>query len=353
MEKWQETLKQERPTMLKSRHIATELKLSMKISDVEYQADGGKATFYYTAEERVDFRLLIRQLADQFRVRIEMRQIGSRQEAGRLGGIGSCGRELCCSTWLTDFRSVSTNAARYQQLSINPQKLAGQCGKLKCCLNFELDSYMDALKGFPSTDTKLYTQKGKAVHFKSDIFKGLMWFSYLDDKNKIVALTVDRVHEIVALNKNDERPEELEDFADLITEMDVEPDFENVVGQDRLTRFDNKLKRNKRKPQQRTKSRNKGISVEGKAQGQNPSAENQSIGGGDKPAQRPKRNQKPRNKQGKGNNANAQAKQSKPKGNAPKAQNAEGKGAGNKRKRPNRNNRPKGQNPNNNTPKPE
>jgi cell fate regulator YaaT (PSP1 superfamily) len=358
MEKWQETLKQERPTMLKSRHIATELKLSMKISDVEYQADGGKATFYYTAEERVDFRLLIRQLADQFRVRIEMRQIGSRQEAGRLGGIGSCGRELCCSTWLTDFRSVSTNAARYQQLSINPQKLAGQCGKLKCCLNFELDSYMDALKGFPSTDTKLYTQKGKAVHFKSDIFKGLMWFSYLDDKNKIVALTVDRVHEIVALNKNDERPEELEDFADLITEMDVEPDFENVVGQDSLTRFDNKLKRNKRgrgkrKPQQRTKSRNKGNSGEGKPQRQNPSAEKQSKGGGDKPAQRPKRNQKPRNKQGKGNNANAQAKQSKPKGNAPKAQNAEGKGAGNKRKRPNRNNRPKGQKPNNNTPKPE
>lgn len=348
MEKWQESLKLEKPTMLKSRHIATELKLSMKISDVEYQADGGKATFYYTAEERVDFRMLIRQLADQFKVRIEMRQIGSRQEAGRLGGIGSCGRELCCSTWLTDFRSVSTNAARYQQLSINPQKLAGQCGKLKCCLNFELDSYMDALKGFPGTDTKLYTQKGKAVHFKSDIFKGLMWFMYLDDRNKIVALTTARVKEIIALNKEGDKPEELEDFADLITEMDTEPDFENVVGQDSLTRFDNKAKRNKRNNRNKRKSSGRSNNKGGKAkqaksgEAQNKNNEQQT---GDKPAQRPKRNNKSRNKQKQGNNKPKQQgdkpQNNKPRGNKPKAQGGEGKPKNNNRRRPNKGNKPK------------
>jgi cell fate regulator YaaT (PSP1 superfamily) len=260
IEKWQEALSLERPTMLKARHIATELKLNMKISDVEYQADGCKATFYYTADERVDFRELIRHLADQFKIRIEMRQIGSRQEAGRLGGIGSCGRELCCSTWLTDFRSVSTNAARYQQLSINPQKLAGQCGKLKCCLNFELDSYLDALKGFPSSDAKLLTVKGKAYCFKSDIFKGLMWYSYLGDSSKVVVLSTNRVHEIIEMNKRDEKPEELEDFADFTEEIEVEPEFGNVVGQDSLTRFDTKTKnrnRNKRRKKPSNQTQNK------------------------------------------------------------------------------------------------
>jgi len=264
VEKWQETMTLERPTMLKARHIATELKLNMKISDVEYQADGCKATFYYTADERVDFRELIRHLADQFKIRIEMRQIGSRQEAGRLGGIGSCGRELCCSTWLTDFRSVSTNAARYQQLSINPQKLAGQCGKLKCCLNFELDSYLDAIKGFPSSDIKLSTEKGKAYCFKSDIFKGLMWYSYLGESSKIIVLSIDRVHEIIALNKEGDKPEELEDFANFMEEVDVEPDFGNVVGQDSLTRFDTKNKgrkgkgKRKKKPQNRNQNQGSG-----------------------------------------------------------------------------------------------
>jgi len=261
IEKWQETLSLERPTMLKARHIATELKLNMKISDVEYQADGCKATFYYTADERVDFRELIRHLADQFKIRIEMRQIGSRQEAGRLGGIGSCGRELCCSTWLTDFRSVSTNAARYQQLSINPQKLAGQCGKLKCCLNFELDSYLDALKGFPSSDVKLRTIKGKAYCFKSDIFKGIMWYSYMGDNSKIVALSIDRVHEIIEMNKRDEQPEDLEEFADFTEEIEMEPEFGNVVGQDSLTRFDTKAKsrgKNKKRKKPQNRSQNKG-----------------------------------------------------------------------------------------------
>ncbi len=247
IEKWQLSLQQERPTMLKARHIANELKLQMKISDVEYQADGSKATFYYTAEARVDFRELIRHLAEQFKVRIEMRQIGSRQEAGRLGGIGSCGRELCCSTWLTDFRSVSTNAARYQQIAINPQKLAGQCGKLKCCLNYELDSYMDALKDFPSTEVKLQTEKGKAYCFKSDIFKGLMWFSYMGESSKMVVLTTSRVHEIIELNKKGEKPIDLEYFADFTEEIEQEPEFGNVVGQDSLTRFDVKNKRSKNK----------------------------------------------------------------------------------------------------------
>jgi cell fate regulator YaaT (PSP1 superfamily) len=253
IEKWQEAMNLERPTMLKARHIATELKLNMKISDVEYQADGCKATFYYTADERVDFRELIRHLADQFKVRVEMRQIGSRQEAGRLGGIGSCGRELCCSTWLTDFRSVSTNAARYQQLSINPQKLAGQCGKLKCCLNFELDSYLDAIKGFPSSEVKLLTEKGKAYCFKSDIFKGLMWYSYLGESAKVIVLEIARVHEIIDLNKQGEKPEELEDFANFMEEIEVEPEFGNVVGQDSLTRFDTKNKGRKGKGKRRKK----------------------------------------------------------------------------------------------------
>jgi cell fate regulator YaaT (PSP1 superfamily) len=247
IEKWQQAMKLEQPTMIKSRHIATELKLQMKISDVEYQADGTKATFYYTADTRIDFRELIRHFAEQFKVRIEMRQIGSRQEAGRLGGIGSCGRELCCSTWLTDFRSVSTNAARYQQIAINPQKLAGQCGKLKCCLNYELDSYKDALKDFPSMETKLATEKGKAYCFKADIFKGLMWFSYQGESSKMVVLPVARVHEIIELNKQGKKPEQLEDFADFVEEIESEPEFGNVVGQDSLTRFDSKNKSRKKR----------------------------------------------------------------------------------------------------------
>ena len=316
IEKWQETLTQERPTMLRARNIATELKLQMKISDVEYQADGTKSTFFYTADARVDFRELIRHLADQFKVRIEMRQIGSRQEAGRLGGIGSCGRELCCSTWLTDFRSVSTNAARYQQIAINPQKLAGQCGKLKCCLNYELDSYMDALKGFPSTEVKLLTEKGKAYCFKSDIFKELMWFSYLGESAKVVVLSIDRVKEIIALNKNDEKPEELEDFASYTEEIEVEPEFGNVVGQDSLTRFDTKNKRNRNK-------RKKKSGGQQKRNPQNKANENQKGN---------QQGQKPKGGQNKGQNQN------KNKQDSPK--NSEGQKSGNK-KRPSRNNRNK------------
>ena len=237
---WQDASKAEWDTMMKARELSRGYGLEMKISDVEYQGDKSKATFFYTAEGRVDFRELIRKLADSFKVRIEMRQIGMRQEASRLGGIGSCGRELCCSTWLTDFRSVSTSAARYQQLALNPTKLAGQCGKLKCCLNYELDQYLEAVKVFPSPNTKLKTRKGRAFHFKTDIFKRVMYFIYEDQMGTSpVPLDVERVHEIIEMNKNGETPDGLEDFQQVVLAVE-EPDYANVVGQDDLTRFDKK-----------------------------------------------------------------------------------------------------------------
>jgi cell fate regulator YaaT (PSP1 superfamily) len=249
IEKWQNSRCKEDETMLKARHIASDLGLSMKISDVEYQADGTKAVFYYTADERVDFRQLIRNLADFFKVKIEMRQIGVRQEAARLGGIGSCGRELCCSTWLTDFRSVSTASARYQQLSLNPQKLAGQCGKLKCCLNFELDQYVEALKEFPRTDIKLNTEKGRAFHVKTDVFKKQMWYLYENNSegagSGFIPIKPDRVHEIIKMNKAGKKPVDLKDFME--AEVVKEPDYTNVVGQDSLNRFEHVFKRKKKK----------------------------------------------------------------------------------------------------------
>jgi len=228
----------EKDIMFQSRSLALNLGLEMKISDVEYQADLTKATFYYTAEDRVDFRQLIKDMADKFKVRIEMRQIGSRQESSRLGGIGSCGRELCCSTWLTDFRSVSTSAARYQQLSLNPQKLAGQCGKLKCCLNYELDMYAEALKGMPKTEIKLKTEKGDAYHVKTDVFQRTMWYAYPQDSG-LIALTPEQVGKIQTMNKSGKIPKELKEFS-VEKEKVVELGYENVVGQDSLTRFENK-----------------------------------------------------------------------------------------------------------------
>ncbi|MEP2238504.1 MAG: regulatory iron-sulfur-containing complex subunit RicT [Maribacter sp.] len=260
---WQKCRDREEEIKKRAREIAIILKLQMKISDVEFQGDGSKATFYYTADERVDFRQLIKDMAKAFGIRIEMRQIGYRQEAQRLGGIGSCGRELCCSTWLTDFRSVSTSAARYQQLSLNPQKLAGQCGKLKCCLNYELDVYLDALKDFPSQDTKLFTEKGLAFCQKTDIFKEMLWFSYRDDPGNWHVLSKDQVNEILAKNKKKEKVSSLEMYAmEVVVEEKVV--FENVVGQDSLTRFDkpkgggNRNKnRNKNKNRNRNKNKNK------------------------------------------------------------------------------------------------
>lgn len=211
---WQTAISREKKTLVRTREICDNLGLVMKLSDVEYQGDNLKATFYYTAEGRVDFRQLIKELAGAFGVRVEMRQIGLRQEAARVGSIGSCGRELCCTTWLTDFRSVNTSAARTQRLSLNPQKLAGQCGKLKCCLNFELDVYVDALKGFPHTDTPLKTEKGIAFFQKMDVFKGMYWYAYDFEVMNWIGLHVNAIAEIQALNRRGERPESLEMYVE-------------------------------------------------------------------------------------------------------------------------------------------
>ena len=247
---WSAARDKEEPMKVRARQFAIDLKLHMKISDIEFQGDASKATFYYTAEERVDFRELIKVFAREFRTRIEMKQVGFRQEAARLGGIGSCGRELCCSTWLTDFRSVSTSAARYQQLSLNPQKLAGQCGKLKCCLNYELDSYLDALKSFPKTDIKLYTEKGTAVCQKTDIFRGHMWYAYEGEWMNWHKITTLQANEIIGLNKEKKKVASLEEYSvDLIE--DTKTEFENVVGQDSLTRFDSPKRNNKRRNNKR------------------------------------------------------------------------------------------------------
>lgn len=236
IEKWITAVESEGPTMQKARSIAEGLGLHMKINDVEYQGDNTKALFYYTADDRVDFRELIKILAEEFKVRIEMRQIGARQEASRLGGIGSCGREICCATWLNDFRSVTTNAARVQQLSLNPQKLAGQCGKLKCCLNYEFETYVDALKVFPNQELVLKTKKGEAFCQKIDIFKQVMWFSYVHNPSNLMAIPLEEVIRIAEENKKNIFPEKLEEFAYV---AEPKTDFENVVGQDDLTRFDN------------------------------------------------------------------------------------------------------------------
>jgi cell fate regulator YaaT (PSP1 superfamily) len=253
---WSDARDKEEPMKVRARQFAIDLKLEMKISDIEFQGDASKATFYYTAEDRVDFRELIKVFAREFRTRIEMKQVGFRQEAARLGGIGSCGRELCCSTWLTDFRSVSTSAARYQQLSLNPQKLAGQCGKLKCCLNYELDTYLDALKRFPKTEIKLATEKGTAVCQKTDIFKGHMWYAYEGEWMNWHKITTDQANEIIGINKKGNKVSSLEEYAsELIYESKNE--FENVVGQDSLTRFDSPKPNNKRKNKRNNKNRRK------------------------------------------------------------------------------------------------
>ena len=248
LEKFQEAKSKEQGTMIRARQIAESLKLNMKIGDVEFQGDGNKAIFYYIADERVDFRQLIKVFAESFRVRIEMKQIGARQEAGRIGGIGPCGRELCCSSWITNFNSVSTSAARYQDISLNPQKLAGQCAKLKCCMNYELDSYMDAIKGFPSKEIHLDTLENTYYHFKTDVFKGLISYSTTQNFGaNVVTISAKRAKDIIAMNRKGQKPEMLDDHS----EEEVKPlviDYENGVGQDSLTRFDTKKKRSNGKP---------------------------------------------------------------------------------------------------------
>ncbi len=213
IEKWLDAIALEKPVLLRTRKIADDLDLEMKMNDVEFQGDKTKAIFYYTADERVDFRQLIRRLADEFKVRVEMRQIGIRQEAAKIGGIGSCGRELCCASHMSAFKSVSTNSARVQQLSLNPQKLAGQCGKLKCCLNFELDNYQDALKSFPDNRIVLKTKKGLAYYHKSDVFQKIMWYAYADEPNNLMAIPIRQVKQIIEMNKKRKFPDDLEHFA--------------------------------------------------------------------------------------------------------------------------------------------
>ena len=245
--KWDEAKKLENPTMFRSRKISEELKLNMKIGDVEYQGDKTKAIFYYIADERVDFRQLIKVLAEEFRVRIEMRQIGARQEAGRIGGIGSCGRELCCSIYITNFQSVTTTHAKYQELSLNPQKLAGQCGKLKCCLNFEVDCYVDAQRSFPSREIPLETADSTAYFQKMEVHKGIYWYSTDPHSTaNLVAIPVQRVREIQAMNRKGVKPERI---LELDKSLSAEPVSEDLLKNNSLTRFDPEPK--KSQPQKR------------------------------------------------------------------------------------------------------
>jgi cell fate regulator YaaT (PSP1 superfamily) len=354
VDKWKLAKDMEWETMHKSRTLALELNLSMKISDVDYQGDKTKATFYYTAEGRVDFRELIKKMAESFRIRIEMRQIGMRQEASRLGGIGSCGRELCCSTWLTDFKTVSTSAARYQNLSLNTLKLAGQCGKLKCCLNYELDTYMDALKHIPDNVNVLRTEKGDARLQKTDIFKKIMWFSYPREESW-VPMPIAKVKEIQQLNREGIIPPDLGE----IVEMETKPvvlDYENVVGQDSLTRLDERRNQNNRnKNKNKTRNRNQqpnGNRPDGQQTGQKPEGNRPQQQGGGRPDANKRPDGQPKPEGGNRPQAN------RPEGNRqqgsprPEGQQAgprpEGSGNRNNRRnnrRPNNNNQPRNDNP--------
>ncbi len=254
IERFEEAKAKENDTMIRARKIAEDLNLNMKIGDVEYQGDGNKAIFYYIADERVDFRQLIKVLADAFKVRIEMKQIGARQEAGRIGGIGPCGRALCCSSWMTNFVSVGTAAARFQDISLNPQKLAGQCAKLKCCLNFEVDAYVENIKRMPGKEVRLETADNTYYHFKYDVFNRLI--TYSTDKSmpaNLVTISADRAFEVMALNKQGEKP------LSLIPESEsVKPEkrpFADILDQDNISRFDNAKKRKKRKSKSKSQER--------------------------------------------------------------------------------------------------
>jgi len=254
LQKYDEVTQKEHPTLHRTREIIQEQKLNMKLTDVEYQADGTKATFYYSADDRVDFRELIKKLASEFKIRVEMRQISLRQEASRLGGIGSCGRELCCSTWLTEFKSVTTTSARYQNLSLNPSKLSGQCGRLKCCLNYELDTYMDALKDIPELKNPLLTNKGEAKLQKTDIFKKIMWFGY-ENENSWISISTDRVKEIIKLNEENKRPATLKE-----DNIELKDEVSEALNSD-LERLDRKFQKNtknkKRRKNRKNRNRNK------------------------------------------------------------------------------------------------
>lgn len=310
MEKYEEAKKREHETMIRSRQIANDLKLNMKIGDVEFQGDGNKAIFYYIADGRVDFRQLIKVLADTFHVRIEMRQIGARQEAGRIGGIGPCGRELCCATWMTNFVSVATSAARFQDISLNPQKLAGQCAKLKCCLNYEVDTYVEALKRLPSKEIVLETKDGEFYFFKSDILKGLV--TYSTDKHvaaNLVELTARRAFEVINMNRRGEKPETLAEEGQIEEKRPVD-----LLEQDNIARFDRAKKKKKK-------------GGKGNGGGQQPK------GGGGQPSSKPEAKQQTLKPEG-----GQQPKQPKAQGEQHAAAGGEGapkQGGGNKQKKRN------------------
>ena len=338
IETWQEFRDREKQTMIDARIMAKKLDLEMKICDVEYQGDGAKVTFYYTAEGRVDFRQLIKEYASKFGVRIEMKQIGYRQEAAKIGGIGSCGRELCCSTWLTDFRSVSTAAARYQQLSINSQKLAGQCGKLKCCLNFELDSYLDALNHFPSIESKFETEKGSAHCVKIDVFKKEMWFAYEKGSVLWYKFSIEDVQEFLEINKSGKKTEALEELAKNV--VDSKPDFSDVIEENSLERFERKENTKRKRIKAKTGANNSN-SAPAKAK-QSPAENGEKNPNSRKPNNRKKKPQNQNNQQNKPQQNNE--------GNSTNVQNNEGNKQGTaKKKNPNQQRR----NPNQNQNKPQ
>jgi len=288
IEKLTEARNLEKPTLVRARVIARTLGLEMKIGDIEYQGDKRKATFYYTAEGRVDFRELVRSYAKEFKIKVEMRQIGARQESARIGGIGSCGRELCCSTWLSDFQSVTTSAARYQNIAINQTKLSGQCGRLKCCLNYELDTYMDALKDFPKGVDYIHTKRGKAALIKTDIFKGLMYYSYIDEKVRgpMVVLDTERVKQIQKMNKAGEKPDELVDRAaqiEIDSHIEKEIEYADVTGEIELPNVKKRKRRNNRKRRSGNKQSNRPSNRSNKTEGRANKSQDSSVK--DKPSQ--------------------------------------------------------------------
>ncbi len=327
--KMRETKAREADVLIRSRAMARQLKLDLKMAEVEIQADGKKATFFYIADDRVDFRELIKLYAGEFRVKVEMRQIGARQEAGKVGGIGSCGRELCCATWLTDFKSVNTNAARYQNLSINQTKLSGQCGRLKCCLNYELDTYLDALQFFPADADMLETAKGRAFLIKKDIFKNLMWYT-MADSTKHYPLTIEMVKKIKDQNKTGIKPEVLE-TAEIVTgkPKEVEPEYADIVGQISLKSLE--------KTTRKRRDKERGQQQKQQAQPQGRVSENPRKDGRSRPQQGPSRQGNQGNQNPPENRPNRQPNQGSPQRSqqAPR----------NPRQQPNRGQRPTGNSP--------
>ncbi len=346
IEQWQQQKAREKDALIRSRAIARNLKLEMKLAEVEFQADGKKGTFFYTADDRVDFRELIKVLAGEFKVKVEMRQIGIRQEAAKVGGIGSCGRELCCATWLSDFKSVTTTAARYQNLSINQTKLSGQCGRLKCCLNYELDTYLDALQHFPDNADALETTKGVAFLIKKDIFRNLMWYT-LPDSSKHYPLTIKRVKEIKQLNSRGERVEEL-GAVDVTTgkPKEVEPTFVDVVGQISLKNLEknDRRRRDQQKQQRQGGGRDNQPQQRGAQQGKPQQARPQQ-GQGQTPQQQNRQQQSQNRPQGpKPNTPQGGQQQNKPQQQQRPQQGAQQKGGGQPQQQRPQQNRPLQQN---------